>query len=89
MWHGHFGWSLGYGLPNATHYCPDLVREPWLMAVNRRYRAYVLLGLALPALVGGLVTWSWVGALGGLLWGGLVRMFCTSNSTWGRSWVKS
>lgn len=82
LWHGHFGWSLRYGLPNARHYCPDIVREPWLMSVNRHYRKYVLLGLVLPALVGGLVTWSWLGALGGLLWGGLVRMFLTTNSIW-------
>lgn len=82
LWHGHFGWSLGYGVPNAAHYCPDILREPYLMAVNRSYRAWVLAGLALPAAIGGLATWSWQGALGGLVWGGLVRLFVSSNSTW-------
>lgn len=82
LWHGHYGWSLRYGLPNAMHYCPDIVREPYLMAVNRHYRAYVLAGLLLPAAIGGLVTGTWQGALGGLLWGGMVRLFVSSNSTW-------
>jgi len=82
LWHAHYGWSLGYGMPNAMHYCPDLVRVPYLQAVSKQYRRWVLIGLLLPTVVGGLVTWSWTGALGGLLWGGLVRMFVSSNSTW-------
>jgi len=82
LWHGHFGWSLGYGMPSAAHYCPDLLREPRLVAISRHYRAWVVLGLVLPALAGGLLTWTWSGALGGFLWGGLVRLFLSSNSTW-------
>jgi stearoyl-CoA desaturase (delta-9 desaturase) len=82
LWRAHFGWSLEFGAPNGAHYCPDILREPHLMAVNRRYRTCVALGLALPTAVGGLVAGTWTGALGGLIWGGLVRMFLTSNATW-------
>ena len=82
LWHAHFGWSLTYGLPNTMHYCPDIVREPYLMAVSRQYRRWVVLGLALPAIVGGVVSGTWEGALGGLLWGGLVRQFASSHMTW-------
>ena len=76
LWHGHYGWSLSYGLPNAMHYCPDLVRVPYLAAVNRNYRKWVLAGLLLPGLVGGLVTWTWTGAFGGLLWAGSCGSSC-------------
>ncbi len=81
LWHGHFGWTLGYGLPNAMHYCPDLVRERWLQTINRCYRELVLLGLVLPAVVGGLLG-GWHGAVGGLVLAGGVRVFVGSNSTW-------
>jgi len=82
LWHAHFGWSLVSGMPNAAHYCPDLVRDPALLAISRGYRLWMLLGLLLPALVGGLVTLHWTGAVSGLLWGGLVRLFLSSNATW-------
>jgi len=82
LWHGHFGWALDYGMPNAAFYCPDIVREPYLTAVSRRYRTWVALGLLLPSLLGLLLTGSVHGALAGLLWGGLVRLFVSSNSTW-------
>lgn len=82
LWRAHFGWALEFGAPNGTHYCPDILREPHLMAVNRRYRSCVALGFALPAALGGLATGTWTGALGGLIWGGLVRVFLTSNATW-------
>ena len=35
-----------------------------------------------PAILGGLVNWSFAGAVGGLLFGGLVRLFVSSNATW-------
>ena len=82
LWHAHFAWSLDSGMPSSAHYCPDLVREPYLLAVSRRYRAWVALGLLLPTLVGFLATRTWQGAASGLLWGGLVRLFVSSHSTW-------
>jgi len=82
LWHAHYGWSLSYGMPNAAHYCPDLIREPVLMLINRHYRKWVVAGLALPAVIGGLVTGTWSGALGGLLWGGMLRLFLSSHMTW-------
>jgi stearoyl-CoA desaturase (delta-9 desaturase) len=42
----------------------------------------VIVSLAAPATIGGLVTMSWTGALLGLLWGGLVRIFITHHITW-------
>ncbi len=52
---------------------PDLLRDELLLRLNQRYGLWVLLGLALPTLVGGLVTGSWEGAWRGLVWGGFVR----------------
>ena len=40
------------------------------------------LGLAAPAALGGLLTGTWAGALTGLVWGGLVRIFLVHHVTW-------
>ncbi|HYI02904.1 acyl-CoA desaturase [Hyalangium sp.] len=52
---------------------PDLLRDAWLVRLNQRYGLWVMLGFALPAVVGGLATGSWEGAWRGLVWGGFVR----------------
>jgi stearoyl-CoA desaturase (delta-9 desaturase) len=49
---------------------------------DRVYYVWVLLSLAAPAALGGLCTQSWRGALLGLIWGGLVRIFVTHHITW-------
>jgi stearoyl-CoA desaturase (delta-9 desaturase) len=43
---------------------------------------WVAVGLLIPAVLGGLLTGTWTGALFGLLWGGLVRIFVTHHMTW-------
>jgi stearoyl-CoA desaturase (delta-9 desaturase) len=80
--HAHFLWMRRHEYPNVVHYVPDLIRNRALIGVARHYHSWVVLGLALPALVGGLVGWSWYGALTGLLWGGLVRMFVLEHIIW-------
>lgn len=76
-WHSHIGWTFGHKMTNALYFAKDLYRDPVVAWANRYYLVWVLLGLALPALIGGLVAQSWYGALTGLLWGGGVRMFLT------------
>ena len=38
--------------------------------------------MALPAVIGGLVTWSWQGALSALFWASLVRIALLHHTTW-------
>jgi stearoyl-CoA desaturase (delta-9 desaturase) len=78
--HAHLTWMIEHDYPNIGHYVPDLMAESALVAVNRHYYAWVLLGLAIPAAIGGLATWSLMGAFTGLLWGGIVRMFVVEQS---------
>jgi stearoyl-CoA desaturase (delta-9 desaturase) len=58
-------------------YCKDLLRDPMIARINKHYYLWVVLGVLLPALIGGAVTQSLYGALSGFLWGGLVRLFTT------------
>jgi stearoyl-CoA desaturase (delta-9 desaturase) len=78
--HAHLTWMVDHDYPNVAHYVPDLMQDRALVAANRHYYAWVVLGLALPAAIGGLVTASPMGALTGLLWGGVVRLFVVEQS---------
>jgi stearoyl-CoA desaturase (Delta-9 desaturase) len=78
--HAHLTWMIEHDYPNVAHYVPDLMKDRILVAVNRYYYTWVVLGLVLPAAIGGLVTASWWGAVTGVLWGGIVRMFVVEQT---------
>ena len=83
LWHAHTGWLLSeHGRADWKKYAPDLYEDPGMRFINRRFVSLVLLGLALPAFVGYLVTGTLLGAATGLLWGGLVRVFLVHHVTW-------
>jgi len=58
------------------------VEDRGMRKLNRRFPLIVLFSLALPALLGGLLTMSSKGALTGLLWGGFFRIFLQHHITW-------
>lgn len=78
--HAHLTWMIEHDYPNVAHYVPDLMADRTLLAVNRYYYSWVVLGFLLPAAIGGLVAGSAWGAFSGLLWGGVVRMFVVEQS---------
>ncbi len=80
--HAHLTWMIKHEYPNVNYYTPDLMRDKHLLWVSRHYHAWVLLGLAIPTVLGGLLTQSLYGMLTGLLWGGAVRMFMVTNAMW-------
>ncbi len=81
-WHSHVGWLFTPDPPNLERYVGDLKKDAGLVRIDRLFVLWVLLGLAIPAIVGGLLTWSWWGVLLGFLWGGLVRIFVVHHVTW-------
>ena len=78
--HAHLTWMIEHDYPNVAHYVPDLMAERTLVAVNRYYYTWVLLGLLIPTVIGGLATASLWGAVTGFLWGGIVRMFAVEQA---------
>jgi len=80
--YAYIGWTVMHDVPNANYYARDLLKDREMMTVNRYYYLWVVLGLILPAAIVGTATASWIGALEGLLWGGLVRMFAFHNAIW-------
>ncbi len=83
LWHAHTGWLLSeHGRADWKKYAPDLYEDAGMRRINRLFVQLVLLGLALPALAGYLLTGTLLGAATGLLWGGLVRVFFVHHVTW-------
>lgn len=81
-WHAHLGWFFLPDPPDLAHYVKDLRRNPTVRVASALFPLWVALGLFLPAVLGGLLTASWAGAVFGLLWGGLARIFLVQHVTW-------
>ncbi|MFF8533258.1 acyl-CoA desaturase [Streptomyces sp. NPDC015532] len=82
LWWAHIGWMFDQERTPQEKYAPDLVKDPVIRAISRQFILWTLLSLALPALIGGLVTMSWWGAFTGFFWGSLVRVALLHHVTW-------
>ena len=82
LWHSHVGWIFLPDAPDLDRYVGDLHKDELLRSVSRLFPLWVLLGLLLPALLGGAITLTWTGALLGFVWGGLARIFLVHHVTW-------
>ena len=79
LWYSHFTWMLEHDYPNVAYYVPDLIADRPVFATDRLYYWWIAIGMAAPALIGGLVSRSWMGALTGFLWGGVLRQFVVAQ----------
>jgi stearoyl-CoA desaturase (delta-9 desaturase) len=82
MWHAHMGWLFRSRTISLQKYVVDLKKDRLITTMSALFPLWALLGLAIPAVIGGLVTMSWMGALLGFIWGGLVRVFFVHHVTW-------
>jgi stearoyl-CoA desaturase (delta-9 desaturase) len=83
LWHAHTGWLLSeHGRADWAKYAADLNEDAGMRRISRNFEWIVLGSLALPALIGFVLTGTALGALTGLLWGGLVRIFLVHHVTW-------
>ena len=82
FWHAHLGWILDRDLTNQERFAPDLLADRDVAAVDRQFVLLTVVSLGVPALLGGLLSWSWWGALTAFLWGGLVRVGLLHHVTW-------
>ena len=80
--YSHFGWLFRIEDPGEARYVPDLMKDPDLRFVSRMFPLWVFLSMLIPTVLGGVLTGTWMGALTGLLWGGLVRVFFEHHVTW-------
>jgi stearoyl-CoA desaturase (delta-9 desaturase) len=82
--HAHVGWLFEtHGQADWKKYARDLYEDPGMRKLHRRFPLIVLASLAVPSVLGwALHGFSPEGALRGLVWGGLVRIFFVHHFTW-------
>ena len=81
--HAHVGWIFRHDQRGAhARYAPDLLADPVVAWVHRRFLVWAIGGLVAAFGLGWLVGGSLSSALTGLLWGGAVRMFLLHHVTY-------
>jgi stearoyl-CoA desaturase (Delta-9 desaturase) len=80
--HAHLGWFFEANPSHPERWIPDLLADPDLRVISRTATVSVLMSLALPSLLGWLLTGTLTGALETLLWAGGVRIFLIHHVTW-------
>ncbi|HTJ36816.1 MAG TPA: acyl-CoA desaturase [Dactylosporangium sp.] len=82
FWHAHLGWVLERDLTNQERFAPDLLADRDIRIIHRLFGPLTIVTLLSPALLGGLISWSWQGALTAFFWAGLVRVTALHHVTW-------
>jgi stearoyl-CoA desaturase (delta-9 desaturase) len=82
LFFAHCGWLLRRQPSNRARFAPDLLADRDIARVDRLGLPIVLVSLFGPAVVGGLLTWSWQGALTAFFWASLVRIGLLHHVTW-------
>lgn len=83
LWHAHIGWMLNRSAKSdPERWAPDLLRQPGIVRVSRLFPWFIVLSLALPALIGFALTGTAIGTFTAFLWGGPVRLLVAHHVTW-------
>ncbi len=82
LWWAQVGWLFSDEHTSEEHFAPDLLGDKDIARVNALFPLWIVVSLLSPALLGGLITMSWHGALTAFLWAGVVRMFVLHHVTW-------
>jgi stearoyl-CoA desaturase (Delta-9 desaturase) len=80
--HAHMMWLFDPEQTPQRKYAPDLMKDPDIVRISRQFPFWVLVSLLAPAVAGGLLTWSWQGALSAFFWASLVRVSLLHHVTW-------
>ncbi len=82
--HAHVGWMFVHpAAADRARLGRDLVEDKMVRFIDRTFVLWAVLGFVVPFALGYALTGgTWKGALTGLLWGGLVRLFLNHHVTW-------
>ncbi|MBO3750781.1 fatty acid desaturase [Streptosporangiaceae bacterium NEAU-GS5] len=80
--YAHMGWFFERDRVNRDKYAPDLANDPDVQKLHKAFIPLAYTSMLLPGLLGGLLTWSWLGILTGLFWGTFIRVGMLHHVTW-------
>jgi stearoyl-CoA desaturase (Delta-9 desaturase) len=81
--HAHMGWMFSHPAgQERERMARDLSQDRLVRFIDRTFLLWAVLGFVVPFALGFALTGTWRGALTGLLWGGLVRLFLNHHVTW-------
>jgi stearoyl-CoA desaturase (delta-9 desaturase) len=78
----HVGWLFERDNSNSRRFAPDLIADKDVRYIQKHFLWVLAFSLAGPAVLGGLLSLSWWGALTGFFWGALVRIGLVHHVTW-------
>jgi stearoyl-CoA desaturase (Delta-9 desaturase) len=82
LFFAHVGWMFDVEHTNREKFTPDLLHDRDIALVDRLFPLWAAVSVFAPALLGGLITWSWAGALSAFFWASLVRICVLHHVTW-------
>jgi len=82
LFHAHVGWLFDVEQTDQKRFVPDLLADRDLARVAKAFPLLVTVSLLLPALLGGLITMSWTGALSAFFWASVIRIGVLHHVTW-------
>ena len=78
----HVGWLFDGNHTSREKFCPDLLADKRMVRISNYFPALVAASLLAPALIGGLWSMSWQGAVTAFFWASLVRIAFLHHVTW-------
>jgi len=82
LWWAHAGWLFDRELTPRDKYAPDLMADPDMRRVEAAFPAIVAFSVLAPALIGGLWSMSWQGAVTAFFWASILRIGLLHHVTW-------
>jgi stearoyl-CoA desaturase (Delta-9 desaturase) len=78
----HWAWMFDGQRTSKEKFTPDLLADKDIVRIHKWFPGLVAASLLLPAVLGGLITMSWAGALTAFFWASLVRVTVLHHVTW-------
>ena len=82
LFHAHIGWLFDIEQTDQKRFAPDLLADKDIAKVARFFPGIVAFSLLAPAVLGGLITMSWMGALTAYFWASIIRIGLLHHVTW-------
>ena len=82
LFYAHVGWLFETSQSSQVKYSPDLLADKDIRKIDKLFPLWVAISLGAPLVIGGLVTWSWQGALTAFFWGSIIRVGLLHHVTW-------